>query len=681
MKCGGKALLAAIGATLMMTCPVSGATFTPTDVAALIAAINAANANGQSDTIDLGGHTFPLSVINNALDGPNGLPAILPDGGSTLTIRNGTIERNSAAPSFRLLHVGSGASLVLETATMRAGVLNTVYNGGGVFNLGTLLVVGSTFSDNGAYPGTGGAIQNGGALSVASSFFSGNGASVGGAIANAGTLSVAGSTFSQNFGEFEGGAIWNVWTISVIQNSSFSANVSLDGGAVYNQNLIGSITNTTFVFGGISNRPNAQILELASSIIAKSTGFNPRDISNAGTIVSAVNNVVGIGDGSGLTNGVNGNLVGSSAVPVDPLVGPLQDNGGPTLTHALLTGSPAIDAGSNPAALATDQRGPGFSRASGAQADVGAFELQMADLSVTKVDTPDPVAAGGNFAWTVTIGNGGTIAAETVQLSDPLPAGTTFVSVSTPAGWSCSTPAVGTTGAVSCSIASLQVGSTAFTIVATVGGAMPPGTVLSNTATVTSVTPDPDSADTSATATTTVISPALLSATKVASGNPAPGGNVTYTIALANAGPGLQLDNPGNELVDVLPPELALVSAVATSGTAGATVGTNTVTWNGTLVAGGVVTISIQATVRATTAEGASVSNQATIAYDLDGNGTNEASGVSDDPATSAAGDTTVFIVLAAAVAMVPVLDAVGLAFLALLVALGGALVLGRRLS
>ena len=56
---------------------------------------------------------------------------------------------------------------------------------------------------------------------------------------------------------------------------------------------------------------------------------------------------------------------------------PLADNGGPTLTHALLTGSPAIDAGSNPANLATDQRGGTLrSRVSGAAADIGAFETQ-----------------------------------------------------------------------------------------------------------------------------------------------------------------------------------------------------------------------------------------------------------------------------------------------------------------
>jgi hypothetical protein len=86
-----------------------------------------------------------------------------------------------------------------------------------------------------------------------------------------------------------------------------------------------------------------------------------------------------IGDGTGMTgisNGVNGNLVGSAAAPLDPLLGPLQDNGGPTQTHALLPGSPAIDAGNNAYATEWDQRGEGFPRIVNGIIDIGAFEVQ-----------------------------------------------------------------------------------------------------------------------------------------------------------------------------------------------------------------------------------------------------------------------------------------------------------------
>jgi hypothetical protein len=86
-----------------------------------------------------------------------------------------------------------------------------------------------------------------------------------------------------------------------------------------------------------------------------------------------------IGDGTGMTglsDGVNGNLVGSAAAPMDPLLGPLQDNGGPTQTHALLIGSPAIDAGNNAYATDWDQRGEGFPRIVNGIIDIGAFEYQ-----------------------------------------------------------------------------------------------------------------------------------------------------------------------------------------------------------------------------------------------------------------------------------------------------------------
>jgi hypothetical protein len=89
-------------------------------------------------------------------------------------------------------------------------------------------------------------------------------------------------------------------------------------------------------------------------------------------------NLLGRTDGSsGFTNGVNGDIAGSASAPVDPVLGPLADNGGPTFTMALLHGSPALDAGADallhePYWLRNDQRG--FHRQSGSHVDIGAFE-------------------------------------------------------------------------------------------------------------------------------------------------------------------------------------------------------------------------------------------------------------------------------------------------------------------
>ena len=138
-----------------------------------------------------------------------------------------------------------------------------------------------------------------------------------------------------------------------------------------------------------------------------------------------------------------------------------------------------------------------------------------------------------------------------------------------------------------------------------------------------------------------------VSGTKTASGSFAPGGTVTYTVTLNNNGNTTQSDNAGDEFSDVLPSGLALVNATATSGTAVANGGTNTVTWNGSIAAGASVTITITATVNSGTV-GTTISNQGTINYDADGNGNNESSRLTDDPSVAGSSDPTNFTVVKA---------------------------------
>src|SRR3989441_189400 len=115
-----------------------------------------------------------------------------------------------------------------------------------------------------------------------------------------------------------------------------------------------------------------------------------------------------------------------------------------------------------------------------------------ADLAITKTDSPDPVTPGGTLTYTISVSNGGPNAAATVKMDDVLPALTTFQSVTPPAGWSCTNPPVGSTGTVSCTTASLPNGAIAgFTIVVQVSASTPDGTVISNTARVSSATFDP----------------------------------------------------------------------------------------------------------------------------------------------------------------------------------------------
>jgi uncharacterized repeat protein (TIGR01451 family) len=137
---------------------------------------------------------------------------------------------------------------------------------------------------------------------------------------------------------------------------------------------------------------------------------------------------------------------------------------------------------------------------------------------------------------------------------------------------------------------------------------------------------------------------AQVSGSKTVSGTFTPGGAITYTIVLWNTRASTQPDVAGShELSDVVPSSLTLVSANATSGSATATVATNTVTWNGAIASGGSVTVTIQATVKPTTVAETVVSNQGTVRYDGDGNGTNESSTPTDDPSRPGTADATTF--------------------------------------
>jgi uncharacterized repeat protein (TIGR01451 family) len=128
--------------------------------------------------------------------------------------------------------------------------------------------------------------------------------------------------------------------------------------------------------------------------------------------------------------------------------------------------------------------------------------LPGADLSVTKADTPDPVASGGNITYTVVVTNNGPATAVNVGLSDPLPTGTTFVSCVASLG-TCSGPTVGTNGTVTASVGNIgPSGAVTVTIVVNVTAGA--GTTISNTATASSSTPDPVPGNNDGTAATLV---------------------------------------------------------------------------------------------------------------------------------------------------------------------------------
>jgi hypothetical protein len=152
--------------------------------------------------------------------------------------------------------------------------------------------------------------------------------------------------------------------------------VQAGAGAVTIRNC--TIAGNTASHGGAGiSLGGFEDLTLSSTIVAGNTSpGTPGDIE--GTVqVASDHNLIGDGNGLlGISNGANGNLIGTGATPINPLLGPLQFNGGPTRTRALLPGSVAINNGSDLVGLASDQRGFPFVRHFGTGVDIGAFETQ-----------------------------------------------------------------------------------------------------------------------------------------------------------------------------------------------------------------------------------------------------------------------------------------------------------------
>lgn len=279
---------------------------------------------------------------------------------NTVTMQNITIIGGNA-DGLDGGGIANSGTLTVSNSTLNSNVAN---NGGAIINDGTLVVNNSTLSNNSANLYSGG-IYNNGTLTISNSTLSGNSSNIiGGAVYNnvGGTAIIVNSTFNDNSTGVAGGGIHNNSTFAVM-NSTFSNNSASGGAGIYNNGIF-TITNSTFSGntvtnegGGIfNNGGSSKTLSIDNTIIANS-GSGGDCFNNGGTINDNGYNIVA--DNSC-------GFVGGS----DPLLGPLQDNGGETLTHALLDGSPAIDAGDSP--LTSDQRG--IIRPQGAFDDIGSFE-------------------------------------------------------------------------------------------------------------------------------------------------------------------------------------------------------------------------------------------------------------------------------------------------------------------
>jgi predicted outer membrane repeat protein len=289
---------------------------------------------------------------------------------SALTITNGR------AFGFYPNNEGAGvlnehATVTLNNCTINGNVAEN--DGGGVCNDGTggaaiMSINNSTISNNSAYYGAGicndGRMKGATLLQISSTTISNNSAGYdAGAILNIadtkGTATLINCTISGNSAPEHGGGIYNHAALTV-SNTTLTANSANFGGGLYNETAV-SIGNTVLNAG--------------------TSGANI--FNNGGTVTSRGYNVSS-DDGGGYLNGPG------DQINTDPILGPLQDNGGPTFTHALLPGSPALNAGDpnfTPPPF-FDQRGSGFDRVRNGRLDVGSFEEQALLNTPTPTSTP-----------------------------------------------------------------------------------------------------------------------------------------------------------------------------------------------------------------------------------------------------------------------------------------------------
>jgi CSLREA domain-containing protein len=368
-------------ATFMVTKTADTNDGTCDDDCSLREAIIAANVASGADVITLPAATYILSIAgmdeNAAATGDLDITDDLTISGadtSNTIIDGGAIDR-----VFDIYR--STANVNISAVTITNGLV-TDDTGGGLQNKGVLMldhvtVTGNVVNGTDAYA-VGGGIRNGGETTVTNSTISNNQADRGGGIFNAGSaiLDLRDTTINGNTARVGGGL--QLYGTAVLTNATVSDNSSSGvGGGLALYDAAVTLINCT-VASNSSGGNNALTVwgdgttfTLKHTILANSVGNCY--VNYGGSIKS---------DGYNLDSDGSCGLAGPGDLSnMDPLLGPLQDNGGPTHTHALLTGSPAIDAGDNVGCPSTDQRGiarpkDGDSDCN-AVCDIGAYEFVL----------------------------------------------------------------------------------------------------------------------------------------------------------------------------------------------------------------------------------------------------------------------------------------------------------------
>ena len=400
------------------------------NVAALRNAIVSANAAGGGTVTLAPDCTYTLTDPDNrpTYTTPNGLPIIT--GAVTIEGAGATVQRapGVGTPQFRFFQVGDGASLLIDGLTLRGGsgdsggallvltggaasvrasfLIGNSAHSGGAINAGTrtsLDISESTVSDN-VVDGVGGGVLTAGAASITASMVAGNKAAAGGGIENAlGTVAIAASTIANNTVSGAGGGLDTELGTATVERSSLTGNHAGSGGGVFNSGsllLVNSAVsaNSAAVGAGVANHHFRATLvndTVAANIVTNSGDGGA--VYNEGGDYALVNTIMASNAGGNCNDRLGTSVTDggrnlsypaddrscpASLARGDPMLGQLQDNGGPTDTMAPALGSAAINAGDDTVCAAPvgdggaggrDQRG--VVRPQGRHCDIGAVEV------------------------------------------------------------------------------------------------------------------------------------------------------------------------------------------------------------------------------------------------------------------------------------------------------------------
>jgi len=416
-------------------------------------AVTTRAANGDTITVAAGIYaesitiTKPVTIAGagqdtTKLDGGNANQVLHINSGVNVTIRKITVQNGNANPGGGIYNAGglmlTDAAVITNTATTSGGGIfndapgtinlknvvisgNKAKSGAGIYNDGVATLDSSTVNGNIASTDNGGGIFNQGTLMTTNAVLNNNSATgaggIGGAIYNTtagGRITITTTTISGNNGRF-GGGIGNDMNATVtVDRSTINGNTVTDiGGGIFNRSGgVVSLTNSTLSGNRVTSGAGAGIDSFGATAIFTnatvagntSSAFGNDGVSTSGpttlrnTIVADACSGPVISSDYNLDVGASCKLNGPhDQQNINPLLGPLANNGGPTFTHALQPGSPAIDKGGTGGGCpATDQRG--IIRPQGPACDIGAFELEQAAPTATATTTTQASATPGTTA-------------------------------------------------------------------------------------------------------------------------------------------------------------------------------------------------------------------------------------------------------------------------------------------